>query len=88
MLIKTRKSSDVLSSEITPYEVYQSRRKFMKGTAGILLASTMASTTSLFSTAQAAVNKKLNFQKNSRYTTDEELTPYEDVTTYNNCRCL
>lgn len=83
MLIKTRKSSDILSSEITPYEVYQSRRKFMKGTAGILLASTMAST-SLFSTAQAAVYKKLNFQKNPRFTTDEELTPYEDVTTYNN----
>ena len=85
MLIKTRKQSDIASSEITPYEVYQSRRKFIKGSAaGLLLATTGASLTGLFNNAQAAVNKKLNFTQNSPFNTDEKLTPYEDVTTYNN----
>lgn len=84
MLIKTRKSSDIVSSEITPYEVYQSRRKFIKGTAGLLLASAATSMSSLLSPAHAAANKSLNYKKNSPFNTDEELTPFDDVTTYNN----
>lgn len=84
MLIKTRKSTDIASSEITPYEVYQSRRKFIKGSAGILLATAAASTTSLFSSAHAAISNKLNYNKGSQFNTTEDLTPFEDVTTYNN----
>jgi sulfoxide reductase catalytic subunit YedY len=84
MLIKTSKTSDIVSSEITPYEIYQSRRKFIKGTAGILLASAATSVSSLLSSAHAAVNKKLNYTKDGDYKAVDELTPYKDVTTYNN----
>ena len=82
MLIK--KPSDISSSEITPYEVYQSRRRFIKGTAGILLAAATSSASGLFTTADAATNKKLIYSKDQRFKIDEELTPYKDVTSYNN----
>ncbi|MEJ2142127.1 MAG: protein-methionine-sulfoxide reductase catalytic subunit MsrP [Gammaproteobacteria bacterium] len=84
MLIKNREPSDIVSSEITPYEVYKSRRKFIKGTAGVLLASAASSMSGLISSAQAAVNKSLDYKKNNSFDTDEDLTPYDDVTTYNN----
>lgn len=84
MHIKNRTSSDIAESEITPYEVYQSRRKFIKGSAGILLASTVSSMTGLLSSAHAAVKQKLDYTRSGRFNTDESLTPYEDVTTYNN----
>ncbi|MGD9391074.1 MAG: protein-methionine-sulfoxide reductase catalytic subunit MsrP [Thioalkalispiraceae bacterium] len=82
MLIK--KPSDIPSSEITPYEIYQSRRRFIKGTAGMLLAAAAGSATGLFAPAMAATGKKLDYNRNKQFQIDEELTPFEDVTTYNN----
>ena len=82
MLIK--KPSDIASSEITPYELYQSRRRFMKGTAGILLAAATTSVASVFATADAAIDKKLIYSKDKHFKIDDELTPFKDITTYNN----
>ena len=81
MLIKNRKSSDIVSSEVTPYEVYQSRRKFIKGTAGVLMASAATTMSNLLSPAHAAAGKRLDYKANSRFSTDEGLTPFDDVTT-------
>jgi sulfoxide reductase catalytic subunit YedY len=76
MLIK--RPTDIPASEITRKEVYLKRRHFMQATAGLALAP-------LFGNAQAGYgNPALNFSKNKALSTGEELTPYKDVTHYNN----
>jgi len=84
MLIK--KSADVPSSGITPKNLYLNRRKFLAGTA---LASAAAATGLGFrefaypsTTAQA--NAKIDGIKKSSFSTNETITPYKDVTNYNN----
>jgi sulfoxide reductase catalytic subunit YedY len=62
-----RKPGDIPSSEITPYEVYLNRRKFI-GQAGKLALA--AALTPKILAAQEAL--------------EDELTPFEDVTGYNN----
>ncbi len=77
MLIKT--PSDIKSSEITSKSTYLSRRKFLKTSintgivgSGLLLAGNTNAAT-------------LNDIRKSRYSTlEEELTDFEDITTYNN----
>jgi methionine sulfoxide reductase catalytic subunit len=83
MLIK--KPSDVASSEITPKRAYLSRRTFMAGAAAagasLLAGRKLLEIASADQVAHAGA--KLNTVK-SPFTTDEKLTPYKDVTTYNN----
>ena len=83
MLIK--KPSDIASSEITPKRAYLSRRTFMAGAAAagasLLAGRKLLEIASPAQVAQAGA--KLNTVK-SPFTTDEKLTPYKDVTTYNN----
>ena len=77
MLIKSRRPSDVKSFEITPKSVFMDRRRFMMtAAAGVGLASV-----SLPGGARAA---KLEGVVKGPYGTDEERTPFEDVTRYNN----
>ena len=84
MLIK--KAEDIRSSEITPKSLYLNRRKFLAGAA---LAGAAAATgiglreiISPFATALAG-NKIDGIQK-SPLSTTETVTPYKDVTNYNN----
>jgi len=84
MLIK--KAEDIRSSEITPKNLYLNRRKFLAGAA---VAGAAAATglglremVSLRTTVLAA-NKIDGIQK-SPFSTTETITPYKDVTTYNN----
>lgn len=74
-----RRPSDVLPSEITPPEVYASRRDFLKTGAafGTLAALGMAAS------AEASAAAKLEAKK-TIWTSDEKLTPHKDVTGYNN----
>ena len=83
MLIK--RAADIPSSEITSRNTYLSRRSFVAGAAGVgasLLASRklleMASPTNV-----VHAGTKLSTVKGP-FGTDEKLTPYKDVTTYNN----
>ena len=77
MLIKSRRPSDLKSFEITPKSVFMDRRRFMMAAAaGVGLASV-----SLPGGARAA---KLEGVVKGPYGTDEERTPFEDVTRYNN----
>jgi methionine sulfoxide reductase catalytic subunit len=83
MLIK--KPADIASSEITPERAYLSRRTFIAGaaaTGAALLAGRKL--LEMGAPAQAVeAGAKLNTIKGP-FGTDEKLTPYKDVTTYNN----
>ena len=76
MLIK--RPTDIPASEITDQAIYLKRRHFMQATAGLALAP-------LLGTANAGYgNQPLKYAKPNRFPIDEELTPYKDVTEYNN----
>ncbi len=75
MLIRRHRSSDPRPSEITPREVYQRRRDFLR--TGVALGA------GLFLPASAVADSSLDYSPGP-FSTDEGLTPYEDVTTYNN----
>jgi sulfoxide reductase catalytic subunit YedY len=83
MLIK--KISDIKPSEITSRSTYMNRRKFMQSTTGMLLGSMSG-----FANAKLAEQNKeygrtkLDYQVVPEYSTNEEQTPYEHVTGYNN----
>ena len=86
MLIK--KSPDVASSEITPKSLYLNRRKFLAGSA-IAGAAAMAGVgarelASPSMTAVADGNAKIDGIQKSPFSTNEAITPYKDVTNYNN----
>ena len=82
MLIKTKLPTDIDSSEITEQSVYLDRRKFLKQSALLGLGVSLAATLINGRDVQANV-QLLDFRK-SKFSTTEELTPYQDVTTYNN----
>ncbi len=67
-----RKPPEIRSSEITPKNAYLSRRKLLTGAAAL----------ALFSRLTPAA--KLNGVKKGPFGTDEKITPFEDVTHYNN----
>jgi len=77
MLIK--KPDDIKSSEITDEKLYRNRREFLK-TAGF---ATMASAGALSLTGCTQTQVSAAAPQ-GEYDTDEEQTPYEAVTTYNN----
>ena len=84
MLIK--KPADIPSSEITPKSLYLNRRKFLAGTALAGAAAIAGFRFREFSspaiTAQA--NAKIEGIKPSSLSTKETITPFKDVTNYNN----
>jgi sulfoxide reductase catalytic subunit YedY len=84
MLIK--KTSDIKGSDITDYHTYLARRQVLRGTSVSLLAAGVASLVSgLFgSGATAQTGAKLEGVHKGPMSTDEVLTPYKDVTQYNN----
>ena len=86
MLIK--KPDDIKSSEITDKQIYLSRRDFMSATTRSLgaLAAGMAAPGLLLGSqeAEAGTAAKFNGLQKSLLSTTESLTPYKDVTSYNN----
>jgi sulfoxide reductase catalytic subunit YedY len=86
MLIK--KPDDIKASEITDKELYLSRRDFMRTTTQSLgaLAAGIAAPGLLLtnSDAEAATATKLSGLRKSSFSTNDPLTPYKDVTSYNN----
>jgi methionine sulfoxide reductase catalytic subunit len=84
MLIK--KTSDIKSSEITPKDVYLSRRKFLTG-AAIAGAAAVAGVRMHELEAPSVVaqaDSKIDGIQKSPFFTTEKITPYKDVTNYNN----
>ncbi|NWG12418.1 MAG: protein-methionine-sulfoxide reductase catalytic subunit MsrP [Acidobacteria bacterium] len=80
-----RKSQDIDSSEITPKEVYLNRRRFIQEAA--LAATGLASaalTAELPGSRHANAGEKLQFRKSEIGIQGEDMTPFKDITTYNN----
>jgi len=75
-----RKSTDIAPSEITDQALYLKRRSLMK--AGLITAAGFSA--SLSSLPVISANPKLPNVAKTAWGQDESLTPYEDVTTYNN----
>ncbi len=81
-----KKSSDIRSSEITPKGLYLDRRKFMATAAGFgaaVLAGT-ALKELVSPSAVAHAGQKIEGVQKSKFSTDEKVTSYGDVATYNN----
>lgn len=74
--MKPYRTTDIKASEITPRELFYARRKFMHIAAGASIAALLPK--------QVWAGIKLKDVKKSSYTLADELTPYEDVTQYNN----
>lgn len=74
MLIRSFR--DIPSSEITPETVYRRRRQFMQAGAAIAAGALLPGV--------SEATMRLAAVMNNRYSTTEKLTPYKDVTTYNN----
>lgn len=81
MLIRITPEHPIPSSEITPEGVYQNRRDFLKE-AGILGAGLAASSLIACAPSEAAVLPQQSSINGSEL--KPELTPEEDVTSYNN----
>ena len=96
MIIQVK--SDIIPSEITPQEVFDNRRDFLQkagfgllaGSAAALSGSLHAATVNSGSVKASTKSTKVStalklpaFNK-THYGAGETLTPYEDVTTYNN----
>jgi sulfoxide reductase catalytic subunit YedY len=75
-----RRPADIHSSEITPEELYVRRRTFLRLTGAALIAGTLGP--ALGATACAA--EELEQMGESEQGSQDKLTPFEDVTTYNN----
>jgi len=73
-----RKSSGIPSSEITPRSLYMKRRQFMRVGSGLGLGLVLGSA------AFAALQDSWKPKRKGPFDTDEELTPYGDITSYNN----
>lgn len=82
MLIK--KSTDIPSSEITPKVLILNRRKFLASTALAGAAAAVGFRELGSPSATALANAKIDGIKKSSFSTNETITPYKDVTNYNN----
>jgi methionine sulfoxide reductase catalytic subunit len=83
MLIK--KAEDIRSSEITPKSLYLNRRQFLTGAAiAGAAAATGVGLREIVSPTSALAANKIDGIKKSPLSTTETVTPYKDVTTYNN----
>ncbi len=78
MLIK--KPTDLGDSDVTPFEIYRQRRKFLQ--SGIAIASAALTGSLWLPSASAAISP--SDIKPGPFSTDEEKTDRKDVLTYNN----
>jgi len=81
MLIK--KPSDIKPSEITGKEIYLKRREFIKAASAASIALAIGSIGATHAATQPR-GTKLPFARKSPLSVTEELTPFNDVTSYNN----
>jgi sulfoxide reductase catalytic subunit YedY len=88
MLLKIKNASDVPSSEITPKKLFLNRRQFMGAAAATgaaaLLAGGLGKELSSPSSVASAGAKLSGLVKSPLSTTGEKLTPFKDITNYNN----
>jgi sulfoxide reductase catalytic subunit YedY len=79
MLIRVTRPSDCTESEVTPERVFRNRRRLIAGATGLVGAGMLG----VPMTGRAARGPALKHNPGP-FATEEKVTPYEDVTTYNN----
>ncbi len=88
-----RRPDDIKSSEITDEAVFLGRRRFMGNATGLAAASALAAAApglllprgaSARVTDSAAEGAVLPGVTDGPFSTDEDPTPYKDITRYNN----
>jgi methionine sulfoxide reductase catalytic subunit len=81
-----KKAAEILSSEITPKNLYLNRRKFLTGAAlaGAAAAAGKSIGELISPSLIARANTKIDGIQKSPFSTTEKITPYNDVTNYNN----
>jgi sulfoxide reductase catalytic subunit YedY len=79
-----RRPQEIPSSEITERSVYLRRREFLSRSIDAGLAAAALGAFGGLATPSVLAGEKLPGVAKSAYVTDEELTPYESATTYNN----
>jgi len=79
-----RRSDDVPSSEITPESTYRNRRQFLATAASAAAGFAALSLTGVLDAAPRPQDPAWKRPPAGPFNTDEDLTPYKDVTTYNN----
>jgi len=88
MLIKRSSDIEQLSgirpSEITNKEIYQSRRRFLRGGTALALGSGLGITSMLATQKVSHAASRFSNLIKSPFNAGETLTPYKDVTSYNN----
>ena len=86
MLIKKSSSNEVIHpSEITPREVFEERRQFIRRMAlGSVVGTSLWEMAQREAFAQNPKAQKLSSVPNPAYALDEKKTSYKDVTSYNN----
>jgi len=84
MLIK--KAEDIRSSEITPKSLYLNRRKFLAAAAmaGVAAATGAGLRELITPSLTALAGNKIDGIKKSPLSTTEAITPFKDVSSYNN----
>ena len=86
MLIKSRRTHDCVESEVTDYSLYLQRRRFMEVSARGLGLAAIAPSLLLSACSDAATGdgQGQGLASSQRIQPADELTPYKDVTGYNN----
>ncbi|WP_153099236.1 protein-methionine-sulfoxide reductase catalytic subunit MsrP [Paraburkholderia hayleyella] len=80
---------DMARSEITPQQVFENRRRVLQ-LAGVATAATLGNLIGVNGEALAAYTspdsgaQKLAAKTNSRFVAPDKVTPYKDITSYNN----
>ena len=85
---RTELGEPIASSEITPREIFEQRRNLIRaaaaGTFGAALAPFFARSAFAETASPNAGSVKLAAKTNPQFVLKDKLTPYKDVTTYNN----
>jgi len=86
MVIKVKRSSDLPFSEVTPEQIYHSRRDFIRtAAAGALGVAAGASLVAHAAEAAAAQDlAPLTATRNAKFVATDKVNSYRDITTYNN----
>jgi len=71
-------------SEITPEPVYRARREFLAGLAGLGAAAAITNPALAQQVMNVSLIERLNYKRNSRYSTLEAANSLGDITNYNN----
>jgi sulfoxide reductase catalytic subunit YedY len=81
-----RRGRGIGSSEITPHRVYLDRRRFLTAVAGMALGTPLAAQLDAApaEASQAPAGHPLQAVPNPAYRLEDKLTPFKDITTYNN----